>query len=51
MDEGKDPKLAGLEQSLINFLCRRKDIEEKVPGGERRVRSLSIHMDYRNRNV
>ena len=46
--EGKDPKLASLEQSLINFLCRRKEIEEKVPGGERRVRNLNLHLDFRD---
>ena len=30
MAEGKDPVLKELEQSLINFLTTRQDIEEKV---------------------
>ncbi len=44
MSEGKDPQLSGLEQSLINFLLTKKDIEEKVAGGSRRLRSLSLNM-------
>ncbi len=41
-------KLQGLEQSLINFLLRRKDIEDKVNGGARRVKSLTLKIDARN---
>ena len=44
----ENEKLQSLEQSLINFLLRRKDIEEKVNGGARRVKSLSLKIDTRN---
>lgn len=47
----KDPRLSGLEQSLINFLGQKKDIEEKVPGGFRRVRALSLGMKLDARKV
>ncbi len=48
MSEGKNPKLAGLEQSLINFLTSKRDIEEKVTGGARRIRSLTFNIDFRD---
>jgi len=48
MSEGKNPKLAGLEQSLINFLTSKRDIEEKVNGGLRRVRGLTFNIDLRD---
>lgn len=41
-------KLQELEQSLINFLLRRRDIEEKVTGGIRRVKSLNLKIDTKN---
>ncbi len=41
-------QLQSLEQSLINFLLRRPDIEDKVNGGARRVKSLSLKIDDRN---
>ena len=41
-------KVQGLEQSLINFLLRKKDIEEKVNGRERRVKALALKIDTRN---
>lgn len=44
----ENEKLQNLEQSLINFLLRRKDIEEKVNGGARRVKSLTLKIDARN---
>lgn len=44
----ENEKLQNLEQSLINFLLRRKDIEEKVNGGARRVKSLILKYDARN---
>jgi len=37
-----NPQLNELEQSLINFLCSKKEIENLVSGGARRVRSLSF---------
>lgn len=48
MAEGKNPKLEGLEQSLIQFLTSKKDVDEKVNGGHRRVRGLSLNLDLRN---
>ncbi|MBQ3641750.1 hypothetical protein II906_07500 [bacterium] len=48
MAEGKDPRLAGLEQSLINFLSQKKEVDEKVPGGIRRVRGLNLNFDLRD---
>ena len=48
MAEGKDPKLTELEQSLVNFLCQKKDIEEKVSGGSRRVRALTLNINTKN---
>ena len=48
MAEGKNPQLSELEQSLINFLCTKKDIDEKVNGGSRRVRSLTLNVDTKN---
>lgn len=48
MTEGTNPKLAGLEQSLIHFLTSKKEVDEKVAGGHRRVRGLSLNLDLRN---
>ena len=48
MPEGKNPQLASLEQSLINFLTSKKDIEAKVNGGAKRVRALSFNIDLKN---
>lgn len=48
MAEGKDPVISELEQSLINFLCSRQDIEEKVNGGARRVKGLTFNIDVKN---
>ncbi|MCD7740370.1 MAG: hypothetical protein LUH11_03375 [Candidatus Gastranaerophilales bacterium] len=48
MSEGKNPQLSSLEQALINFLCSKKEIEEKVSGGSRRIRGLTFDIDMRN---
>ena len=48
MAEGKNPQLASLEQSLINFLTSKKDIEDKVNGGAKRVRALTFNIDMHN---
>lgn len=48
MAEGKDPIIAELEQSLINFLCSKKEIEQKVSGGAKRVRGLTFNIDVKN---
>lgn len=48
MAEGKNPALAQLEQSLINFLTQKKEVEEKVAGGSRRVRGLTMGLDLRD---
>ena len=48
MADGKDPALSQLEQSLINFLCQKKEVEERVAGGARRVRSLSMGLDVKD---
>jgi len=48
MAEGKDPVLKELEQSLINFLTTRQDIEEKVNGGARRVKGLTFNINVKN---
>ena len=47
-NDGKDPALSQLEQSLINFLCQKKEVEEKVAGGARRVRALSMGLDLKD---
>lgn len=44
----KNPLCNQLEQSLINFLCQKKDIEQKVNGGARRVRGLSMSFDVKD---
>lgn len=51
MAEGKDPQLSGLEQSLINFLQTKREIEEKIPGGARRLKSLTLNMKKDNTKV
>ena len=43
-----ESQLQSLEQSLINFLLRRPDIEDKINGGSRRVKSLQLKIDDRN---
>ncbi len=48
MASGKDPALTELEQSLIQFLTQKPDIEAKVNGGAKRVRALSISLDIKN---
>ncbi len=48
MADGKNPQLTELEQSLINFLCQKKEVEEKVSGGTRRVRGLSMGLDLKD---
>ncbi|MBQ9245658.1 hypothetical protein IJ182_05255 [bacterium] len=48
MAEGKNPVFSELEQSLINFLCSKKEVEEKVSGGTRRVRSLTFNVDVKD---
>lgn len=48
MSIGKDPEIAKLEQSLIQFLCAKPDTEERVTGGHRRIRGLTIVFDIRN---
>lgn len=48
MSDGKNPQLASLEQSLINFLTSKKDIEEKVNGGSKRVRALTFNIDLKD---
>ena len=40
-----NPLYNELEQSLINFLCQKKEIEDLVSGGQRRVRGLSFNID------
>lgn len=39
--------VTALEQSLIFFLERRKDIDELVPGGAKRVRSLKFNISVK----
>ncbi len=46
--EGKSPILTGLEQSLITFLSQKREMEDKLPGGARRVRSLIFNIDLRD---
>lgn len=48
MAGGKDPVISELEQSLINLLVSKKDIEEKVSGGAKRVRGLTFNIDTKN---
>ncbi len=48
MAGGKDPIISELEQSLINFLVSKPEIEEKVSGGARRVRGLTFNIDVKN---
>ncbi|MCD7779958.1 MAG: hypothetical protein LUH05_04725 [Candidatus Gastranaerophilales bacterium] len=48
MAEGKNPQLSSLEQSLINFLCSKKEIDGLVSGGSKRVRGLTFNIDMKN---
>lgn len=48
MGEGSNPAFTELEQSLINFLCSKKEVETLVSGGSRRVRSLSFNIDMKD---
>ena len=48
MAGGKDPIVSELEQSLINFLCSKDEVEEKVSGGVKRVRGLTFNIDVKN---
>lgn len=48
MAGGKDPIVSELEQSLINFLTSKPEIEEKVSGGAKRVRGLTFNIDVKN---
>lgn len=40
----KDPQIIELEHSLINYLVQKKDIEEKISGGKRRIRALTFNI-------
>ncbi len=40
----QDPQLNELEQSLINFLCSKKEIDTLVSGGAKRVRGLTFNV-------
>lgn len=44
----KTPEVIKLEQSLIQYLCQKSEVDERVPGGFRRVRSLSFYIDASN---
>ena len=48
MAGGKDPIVTELEQSLINFLCSKDEVEQKVSGGVKRVRGLTFGIDVKN---
>lgn len=39
-----NPQINELEQSLINFLCSKKEVETLVSGGTKRVRSLMLNL-------
>lgn len=39
-------KIANLEQSLIQYLLTKKEVDEKVSGGFRRVKGLSLNLNY-----
>ncbi len=43
-----NPLYNELEQSLINFLCQKKELEETVNGGLRRVRGLSFNIELKD---
>ncbi len=51
MSEGKDPALNSLEQSLINFLSQKKDIEDKISGGSRRLKSLTLGLKKDSKSI
>lgn len=46
----KTPEVISLEQSLINFLCSKKDIERNVNGGMRRIKGLTLGIDIQEKN-
>ena len=46
----KNPEIVELEHSLINFLVSKKDIDEKVSGGKRRVRGLTLNINANDTN-
>lgn len=48
MANGKNAKIVELEQSLINFLTSKKDIDEKISGGSRRLRGLTLNVDVKD---
>ena len=48
MGDGKDPIITELEQSLIHLLSTRKELDDKVPGGLRRLRALTFNVDVKN---
>lgn len=46
--ENPKEKIESLEQSLIQFLLTKREVDEKVSGGFRRVKGLSLKLDLRN---
>lgn len=50
MADDKNPILNSLEQSLIQYLSQKPEVDKKVAGGYRRVRSLTINIDESNPN-
>lgn len=44
----KDPIIAELERSLINYLMNKKEVEKKVIGGFRRIRGLTFNIVTKN---
>ncbi len=47
-EAAKSPIILELEQSLINHLCSKKDIELRVNGGARRVKGLTLSINVKN---
>ena len=43
-----DLKVQALEQSLINYLTRIEEVDKRVSGGFKRVRSLTLDIDIKN---
>ena len=47
----KTPEIISIEQSLINFLCMKRDIERFVTGGIRRIKGLNLGIDVQDKGT
>ena len=50
MSEGNFIRVQELEQSLIQFLMNKKEVEDKMGGGFRRIRTLQLYVSLSPKN-